>query len=241
MTFRPKKGSQKRIRVGPDDMELLSAIPAIPFASVIAGLGVFLMLLALGLLNGTPSTSSTDPQSPVNLCLKCLDEGLDPLATLEFIADWGPAASKREFQEYVKRLKQGRQLDEILDEFRKRRPTGESELIAACLTSKAQTGVFSAVSSEIVRQAAKQRQQTQSDIDFIIGGSRRWVIGLVWTGILGGAMVLVALPVYTNALLHTPIGRCVMVISVVLEAVGLIAAGRLLSLPNRLERNLSEP
>jgi Flp pilus assembly protein TadB len=222
-------------------MELFCALPAIPFTTLVAGLGVGLLLLAVGLLNRPLASSAADPQSPMNLCLKCLNEGHDPTSTLEFIADWGPTATKSEFQGYVQRLKQGRPLDEVLDALRRSRPTVETEFMIACLTSKAQTGLFSAVSGEIVRQTAKQREQTRADMEFLIGGARRWVIGLAWIGILGGAMILIALPVYSDALLQTPTGRYLMVLAVVLEAVGLIVAGRLLSLPNRLEHHLNEP
>ncbi|MDB5386925.1 MAG: hypothetical protein JWM11_2571 [Planctomycetaceae bacterium] len=222
-------------------MELLSALPAAPFTSVVAGVGAVLMLLAMGLLSRPTTPTASEPKSPTNLCLKCLDEGHDPLSTLEFIADWGPPATKREFQGYVKRLKQGRPLEEILDDLRKARPTAETEFMITCLDSKARTGTFSAVSSEIVRMAGKQRDQTQTDMDFIIGGSRRWVGGLVWLGVLGGAILLIALPVYSHALLETPIGRGVMLISLGLETAGLIVARLLLSLPNRLEGNLNDP
>lgn len=222
-------------------MELFSAIPADPFLISIAIIAAVLMLLAIGLLRRTSVTSGSDPQSPTYLCLKCLDEGHEPVSAFEFVADWGPKANKREFQDYAKRLKQGRPLDEVLDQLRMARPSVETELLIACLTSRAQTNRFSAVSSEIVRQAVVQREQALSDMNFLIGGSRRWVIGLVWVGVLGGAMLLVAIPLYTNILLHSGLGRVLISIVLALETVGLLLAGRMFSLHTRLEKNLSEP
>lgn len=222
-------------------MNLLNVIPIDPFTSVVAGAAILMMILAIMLLWRSTSTSAADPNSPTNLCLKCLDEGRDAISSLEFVADWGPKANKREFHGYVKSLKQGRPLDEVLDHLRVTHRTAETELLIACLTSKVQTGQFSAVSSEIVRQAAVQRESALTDLNFIIGGSRWWVIGLSWVGILGGAMLVIAIPIYSQAMLKTPIGRLIMVIILVLEAIGLFMGGRLLSLPARLEREINEP
>jgi Flp pilus assembly protein TadB len=223
-------------------MELLGAMPvAITFTHVVCGAAALLMLLAFGLFVGRPSATSKDPNSMTNLCVKYLDQGHDVVATLEFVADRGPSARKREFQGYVKRLRQGRSLEEILDSLRKSHPTSDTEMLIACLASKAQTEQFSAVSSEIVRHAVQQREQSQADLNFIVGSSRRWVIGLVWIGVLGGAMLLIALPAYSDALLNTPAGRPILVIALCLEAVGLIVSGRLLNLARRLDRNLNEP
>lgn len=223
-------------------MELLGALPvAITFTHIVCGAAALLMLLAFGLFVGRPSATSKDPKSTTHLCLKHLDEGHDVLATLEFVAERGTSATKREFQGYVKRLRQGRSLEEILDSLRKAHPTSDTEMLIACLTSKEQTSKFSAVSSEIVRQAVQQREQAQADLNFIVGSSRRWVIGLVWIGVLGGAMLLIALPMYSDTLLNNAVGRAILVIALCLEAIGLIVAGRLLSLSRRLDRNLNEP
>lgn len=223
-------------------MELLGALPvAITFTQAVSGTAALMLLLAFGLLGRRVGTTSKDPKSITNLCLKALDEGQDVVAVLEFVASRGSSSTKREFQGYVKRLRQGRSLEEILDSLRKVHPTSDTEMLIACLASKEQTGRFSAVSSEIVRQATKQREQAQSDLNYIVGSSRRWVIGLVWVGVLGGAMLLIALPAYSDALLNAPAGRPILMTALCLEAAGLFVASRLLSLSRRLDRYLNEP
>ena len=63
----------------------------------------------------TPAAADLE-HSPLRVCLKFLQEGHEPAAAIEFVAEWGQRDVKQAFQGYVKQLNQGRPVATILEE-----------------------------------------------------------------------------------------------------------------------------
>lgn len=188
-----------------------------------------------------PADSLHKGSSPLRVCLKFLEEGHDPATALEFVSEWGSAETKRRFQEYVKALQQGRPLAVILEDIAVAYPSPESELLIAAIEARLQTGNFPVRALDIVRTAEELERQVRADMELVIGPGRRWTLGLVWSGILGGAMLIIALPLYSQAFLGSRAGRVVFGVAIALEIVGLLWAGMLLRLQSRIDRELTRP
>ena len=178
------------------------------------------------------------PPSPLRVCLKFLQEGHDPNSALEFVADWGQGPIKNSFQEYARQLKQGRPLTTILDEIAEAYPSPETELMLASIQARLQTGVFPSIAPDILADSAGLESQVREDMEVLLGSGRRWVMGLTWSVILGGAMLMIALPQYSNTLLGSPVGRVVFGTAIVLELIGFVWAAGLLKLQTDLEAEL---
>ena len=198
------------------------------------------MLLAAGIKTPSPAPLPGRP-SPLRVCLKFLEEGHDPAAALEFVAEWGQGDVKRQFEAYVKLLKQGRPLELILEEIALAYPSPETELMIAGIESRLSTGRFPDVSPDILADAVALEARAREDMGVVIGSARRWTLGLVWAGILGGTMLIIAFPQYSHAFLESRVGRVVFGVAIALEVVGLLWAGMLLRLQSRIERDLIEP
>lgn len=198
------------------------------------------MLLAAGVAK-PPSVPVPDRQSPLRVCLKFLEEGHDPAAALEFVAEWGRGEVKRQFESYVKLLKQGRPLELVLEEIAMAYPSPETELLIASIESRLVTGNFPEQTPDILAEAESLETRAREDMDIVIGSARRWTLGLVWGGILGGTMLIIAFPQYSHAFLESRVGRVVFGVAIALEVVGLLWAGMLLRLQSRIERDLTEP
>jgi Flp pilus assembly protein TadB len=192
----------------------------------------------LGISNQSRAAAADVAPSPLRVCLKFLQEGHDPSAALEFVADWGEGSVKHTFQEYAKRLKQGRPLDTILEDIAEAYPSPETELLLAMIQSRLQTGVFPAIAPEIMTEAEGLESHLREDMEVLVGPGRRWTLGLVWAGILGGAVLLIALPQYSNTLLVSPVGRIVFCAAIILDVVGFMWAAALLHLQTRIEAEL---
>ncbi|MES2789161.1 MAG: hypothetical protein V4719_06030 [Planctomycetota bacterium] len=199
------------------------------------------MLLAAGVSTPSSALSASGLQSPLRVCLKFLQEGHDPVAALEFVAEWGQGDVKRQFGTYVKLLKQGRPLDVILDEIALAYPSPETELLIAAIDARLASGKFPEITPEVMNAAEALETRARQDMAIVIGASRRWVLGLVWIGILGGAMLVIALPQYSSSLLHSGVGRVVLGSAIALEIVGLLWAGALSRMQVRIERELTQP
>ena len=189
------------------------------------------------------SKSSTAPapgrQSPLRVCLKYLEEGHDPVAALEFVAEWGQGDIKRQFENYVRLLKQGRPVELILEEIALAYPSSETELLIASIESRLSSGNFPELAPIVMTEAESLETRAREDMDVVIGSDRRWTLGLVWAGILGGAMLMIALPQYSHAFLESRVGRVVFGVAIALEVIGLLWAGTLLRLQTRIEKELS--
>lgn len=179
-------------------------------------------------------------QSPLRVCLKFLQEGHEPAAAIEFVADWGQGAVKQAFQAYVKQLNQGRPLATVLEDIAEAYPSPETELLVAAIQARLQTGVFPAIAPDIMSEAAGMETRIREDMEVLVGPGRRWTLGLVWAGILGGAMLLIALPQYSNTLLVSPVGRVVFLTAVVLEVIGFLWAASLMRLQTGIETELKQ-
>lgn len=177
-------------------------------------------------------------QSPLRVCLKFLQEGHEPAAAIEFVADWGQGDVKQAFQAYARQLNQGRPLATILEEIADAFPSPETELLVAAIQARLQTGVFPAIALDIMTEAEGLETHVREDMEVLIGPGRRWALGLVWTGILGGAMLIIALPQYSNTLLVSPVGRVVFGTAIVLEIFGFLWAASLLQLQTGIESEL---
>lgn len=173
-------------------------------------------------------------QSPLRVCLKFLQEGHEPAAALEFVGDWGQGEIKQAFKQYARLLNQGRPLTVILEDIAEAYPSPETELLMASIQTRLQTGVFPASTHEVMTEAEGVERQVRDDMEFLVGPGHRWTLGLVWAGILGGAMLLIALPQYSNALLGSAVGRAVFCVAVVLEIVGFLWASALLRLQTEI-------
>lgn len=182
-------------------------------------------------------TSKTS--SPLRYCLKSLEEGLEPGDSLEFVADWGPEHVKSVFRDYVKLLKQGRPLTEILEQIRLDFPSVETELFIASMEARLETGRYPAIAHHLADDLVSQQEQAILDINLVVGSARRWTVGLIWAGILGGAFLLVCVPRYSQSLLSTPCGRTILGIAATLEVVGLFWTGALWGRQNLLEVQVS--
>lgn len=198
------------------------------------------MLLAIGTQNPAPTPPEPGGQSPLRVCLKFLQEGHDPVAALEFVAEWGQGEIKPQFEGYVRLLKQGRPLEVILEEIALAHPSPETELLLAGIEARLATGTFPEITSEVLTAAEALESGTRQDMQVVIGAARLWTLGLVWTGILGGAMLIIALPQYSQAFLESRVGRVVFGTAIALEIVGLLWAGMLLRLQSRIERDLTQ-
>jgi Flp pilus assembly protein TadB len=198
------------------------------------------VLLAAGVSNPT-SVPAPSRQSPLRVCLKYLEEGHDPATALEFVAEWGQGDVKRQFQAYVKLLQQGRPLELILEEIALAYPSPETELLIASIESRLATGNFPDVTPAILADAESLEMRAREDMQIVIGSARRWTLGLVWSGILGGAMLIIAFPQYSHAFLESRVGRVVFGVAIALEVIGLLWAGMLLRLQSRIERELTQP
>lgn len=177
-------------------------------------------------------------QSPLRVCLKFLQEGHEPAAAIEFVADWGQGDVKKAFQAYARQLNQGRPLATILEEIADAFPSPETELLVAAIQARLQTGVFPAIALDIMTEAEGLETHVREDMEVLIGPGRRWALGLVWTGILGGAMLIIALPQYSNTLLVSPVGRVVFGTAIVLEIFGFLWAASLLQLQTGIKSEL---
>ena len=177
-------------------------------------------------------------QSPLRVCLKFLQEGHDPAAALEFVAEWGHGEFKPAFQAYARQLQQGRSLPEILEDIADTYPSPETELILASLQARIRTGVFPPSAPQIIDEAAAMEHQIREDMEFLVGPARRWTLGLVWVGILLGAVLLIAIPQYSNALLGSPVGRAVFCAAVALQTIGFMWAAALFRLQSEIECEL---
>ena len=198
------------------------------------------MLLVAGVAKPS-SVPVPGRQSPLRVCLKFLEEGHHPAAALEFVAEWGQGEVKRQFESYVKLLKQGRPLELILEEIAMAYPSPETELLIASIESRLVTGNFPELTPDILAEAESLETRARADMDIVIGSARRWTLGLVWAGILGGTMLIIAFPQYSHAFLESRVGRVVFGVAIALEVVGLLWAGMLLCLQSRIERDLTEP
>lgn len=198
------------------------------------------MFLIVGTADPSSSSLAGREPSPLRLCLKFLQEGHDPASALEFVAEWGTGDIKRDFQAYVRLMKQGRSIEVILDDIAAAYPSPETELLAAAIETRLQTGQFPDLISEVLTQAETLESRLRDDMEVVIGPGRRWTMGLVWAGILGGAMLVIALPQY-SALLDSRVGRVVFGAAIALEIIGLLWAGTLLRMQARLERELGKP
>lgn len=176
--------------------------------------------------------------SPLRVCLKFLQEGHEPAAAIEFVADWGQGDVKQAFQSYARQLNQGRPLATILEDIAEAFPSPETELLVSAVQARLQTGVFPAIALDIMSEAEGLETQVREDMELLIGPGRRWTLGLVWAGILGGAMLLIALPQYSNTLLVSPVGRFVFGTAIVLEIFGFLWAASLLQLQTGIEKEL---
>ncbi len=199
------------------------------------------MFLATGLTKPSSVPPAPGRQSPLHVCLKYLREGHDPVAALEFVAEWGHGDIKPQFESYVKLLKQGRPLEVILEDIAAAYPSPETELLIASIEARLSSGNFPEITPDVLNDAEVLETRTRHDMHLVIGAARLWTLGLVWTGILGGAMLVIALPQYSTALLQTRVGRVLFGIAITMEIVGLLWAGILLRLQSRIERDLSRP
>lgn len=185
----------------------------------------------------TPTTTAVEP-SPLRVCLKFLQEGHEPAAAIEFVADWGQGDVKQAFQSYARQLNQGRPLTTILEDIAEAFPSPETELLVAAIQARVQTGVFPSSALDIMTEAEGLETRVREDMEILIGPGRRWTLGLVWAGILGGAMLMIALPQYSNTLLVSPVGRFVFGTAIVLELLGFLWAASLLQLQTGIEDEL---
>ena len=199
------------------------------------------MLLAIA--SSKPSSGLPTPgvQSPLRVCLKFLQEGHAPVAALELVAEWGQGDVKLQFEGYVKQLKQGRPLEKVLEEIALADPSPATELLIASIEARSLTGHFPELAPVVLAESEKLEDRTRRDMEVVIGSARRWTWGLVWTGILGGAMLIIALPQYSHAFLESRVGRVVCGVAITLEIVGVLWAGMLLRLQTRIERDLTQP
>lgn len=193
----------------------------------------------MGASKPIPAATEVEP-SPLRVCLKFLQEGHEPAAAIEFVADWGQGDVKQAFQAYVKQLNQGRPLATILEDIAEAYRSPETELLVAAIQSRLQTGVFPAIAPDIMTEAAGMETAVREDMEVLVGPGRRWTLGLVWAGILGGAMLLIALPQYSNTLLVSPVGRVVFLTAVILEVIGFLWAASLLRLQTGIETELKQ-
>lgn len=198
-----------------------------------------MFLIAGPVKPSSPSVAHTGP-SPLRLCLKFLQEGHDPVSALEFVAEWGTGDIKRDFQAYVRLMKEGRSIESILEDIAAAHPSPETELLVAAIGARLQTGQFPDLIPEVLAQAETLETRLRDDMAVVIGPGRRWTLGLVWVAILGGAMLVIALPQY-SALLESRVGRIVFGAAIALEIVGLLWAGALLRMQARIERELRKP
>lgn len=199
------------------------------------------MLLASGLPKPSDTLPAPGRQSPLRVCLKFMQEGHEPAAALEFVAEWGKGEIKAQFEAYVKLLKQGRPLAMILEEIALAYPGPDTELLIASLEARIATGTFPEITPLILADADALETRSREDMEIVVGSSRRWTLGLVWVAILGGAMLLIALPQYSHAFLESRVGRVVFGAAIGLELVGLLWAGILLRMQTRIERDLTQP
>ncbi len=177
-------------------------------------------------------------RSPLRVCLQFLQEGHDPATALEFVADWGQGTVKHAFREYAKQLKLGRPLATILEDIAEAYPSPETELLLATMQARMQTGTFPAVASEILAEAEELETRVRDDMEVLVGPGRRWTLGLVWAGIIGAGILLMALPQYSNTLLGSPVGRVVFCAAILLDVVGFMWAAALLKLQTGIEAEL---
>ena len=197
------------------------------------------MLLVIGPSKPTVTLPEPSRVSPLRVCLKFLQEGHEPAAALEFVAEWGKGEIKAQFETYVKLLKQGRPLEVILEEIALAYPGPDTELLIASIEARIATGTFPEITPLILSDEDALETRAREDMEIVIGSSRRWTLGLVWAGILGGAMLMIALPQYSHAFLDSRVGRVVFGAAIGLEIVGLLWAGILLRLQTRIERDLT--
>ncbi len=189
----------------------------------------------------SPTQPEANKQSPLRVYFKFLQEGHDPIAAMEFVAEWGQGEIKPQFEGYVKLLKQGRPLEVILEEIALAHPSPETELLIAGIEAGLATGSFPEITSDVLTDAEALQSRARDDMRVVIGSARLWTLGLVWTGILGGAMLIIALPQYSQAFLESRVGRVVFGVAIALEIVGLLWAGLLLRMQGRIERDLTQP
>ena len=187
-----------------------------------------------------PADPLKGTESPLRLCLKYLQEGHDPAAAVEFVSEWGTGDIKRQFQEYAKALQQGRPLALVLEDIAAAFPSPETELLISAMEARLQTGNFPTITPNLLLAAEALETRVRADIELVIGPGRRWTLGLVWSGILGGAMLIIALPQYSQAFLESKIGRVVFGVAIALEIVGLLWAGMLLRLQSRIDHDLTQ-
>ena len=108
------------------------------------------------------------------------------------------------------------------------------------MEARLQTGNFPTITPNLLLAAEALETRVRADIELVIGPGRRWTLGLVWSGILGGAMLIIALPQYSQAFLESKIGRVVFGVAIALEIVGLLWAGMLLRLQSRIDHDLTQ-
>lgn len=177
-------------------------------------------------------------QSPLRVCLKFLEEGHDPTTALEFVADWGQGPVKKAFREYAAQVKAGRPLPMILEDIADAYPSPTTELLTAIIQARLQTGTFPVNAPEILVEAEALEASVREDMEVLVGPGRRWTLGLVWAGIIGGGVLLAALPQYSSALLGSPVGRIVFCSAILLEVAGFMWAAALLKLQTGIESEL---
>ncbi len=192
----------------------------------------------MGVSNPVRVAGADAVPAPLRVCLKFLKEGHDPATALEFVGEAGRGAIKSAFREYANQLRLGRPLATILEEVAEASPSPENELLLAIILAQQQTGTFPAIAPDILTDAESLESRVRDDMLVLVSPGRRWTLGLVWAGILGGATLLIAVPQYSSTLLSSPVGRGVFCAAILLEVVGFMWAAALLRLQTGIEAEL---
>lgn len=168
------------------------------------------------------------------LALKCLTEGNPPSAALDFVAEWGPETVKGVFKEAALHHRQGAPLSAVLETLAKQEFHPRAELIRATLVAAERSPEAVQWTCQLIAVRSDQLQTCRSDVDYVISGSRSWVIGLVIAGLLLASMLIIAIPNYSTALLTTGVGQGVLAALVGLELAGVLWAGLIFRIHQRL-------
>lgn len=225
---------------------MLLAWAILPFAAirqaslwdwpVFVGVGIAL-LIWLGFYGVMRALRVVSPPSLLTgweLALKCLMEGNTPVASLEFVAEWGTSPAKEAFRESVLQLRNGANLADALQQLAALEFQPRIELIRTTLLMSEKSPEVVTGTCRLIATRTEQGQQCQTDTEAIIAGARQWVLVLVVGGLLLAAMLIIALPQYSSALLQTSAGRGLLGVMLGLELAGILWSGLLLRIQQRL-------